>query len=301
MNFYKHHIGDYAKKTGALSMTEHGAYLLMLHAYYGTEKPLPFGRDLYRICRAFEKKEQHAIDKIAELFWTKTEDGYINGRAFEEIETATKSAEHSRQAGKLGGNPKKKAGYNEPGFVYAIQKQAGGPIKVGISKFIASRISSLRSKLGPINVLMQEPVTDMGAAEAAVHGAFTASLDGEWINLEWSEISLPIGQILAAYRAENVSLIQTPDSTIQTPSKKKTVRGPTTPKLKKCPAEFIPDSVFALAEIPDVDVNREIAKFKDWEFKSPRSDWAACWRTWIRTARDRNQYSKQQSTVRKWD
>jgi uncharacterized protein YdaU (DUF1376 family) len=82
MNFYKHHIGDYAKKTAHLTVLEHGAYLLMLHAYYGTEKPLPFGRDLYRICRAFGKKERAAVDKVAAQFWTRTDAGYVNGRAF---------------------------------------------------------------------------------------------------------------------------------------------------------------------------------------------------------------------------
>lgn len=115
MNFYKHHIGDYAKKTGALTMIEHGAYLLMLHAYYGTEKPLPIGRDLYRICRAFGKKERQSVDRVLGLFWTKTDAGYINGRAFEEMEAASDAADSSRNNGKKGGRPKKVTG-NPTGF-----------------------------------------------------------------------------------------------------------------------------------------------------------------------------------------
>jgi uncharacterized protein YdaU (DUF1376 family) len=110
MNFYKHHIGDYAKKTADLSMIEQGAYLLMLHAYYGTEKPLPFGRDLYRICRAFGKKERQAVDKVADRFWTKTDKGFVNGRAFEEIENAAKFAETAKENGKKGGRPAKPDG-----------------------------------------------------------------------------------------------------------------------------------------------------------------------------------------------
>lgn len=213
MNFYKHHIGDYAKKTAALSVLEHGAYLLMLHAYYGTEKPLPFGRDLYRICRAFGKKERAAVDRITELFWTRTDTGFINGRAFEEIEIASELADIAKENGKKGGRPKKPSGLSE-------NNPAG-------------------------------------------------------FNLE------PSGKA-----------IQTPDSRLH-----KELRGPATRKLKKCPAEFLPDLTFAISEIPDVDADREAAKFKDWEFKTARSDWAACWRTWIRNAKDRGQYSKRGAVI----
>jgi hypothetical protein len=90
--------------------------------------------------------------------------------------------------------------------------------------------------------------------------------------------------------------IETPTHThTHTHTKKKTVRG--LAKLKKCPPDFLPDLAFALSEIPDVDAKREAEKFKDWEFKTPRSDWAACWRTWIRTARDRGQYSKMNGVI----
>lgn len=82
--------------------------------------------------------------------------------------------------------------------------------------------------------------------------------------------------------------------------KKKTLRGPSAIKLKRCPQDFLPDLAFALSEIPDVDADREAAKFKDWEYKTARSDWAACWRTWIRTAKDRGQYSKRGNGAIAW-
>jgi uncharacterized protein YdaU (DUF1376 family) len=107
VNFYKHHIGDYAKKTGHLSVAEHGAYLLMLHAYYGTEKPLPMGDALYRLVRAQTKAERAAVDSVAAQFWSRTENGLVNGRAFDEIGLATQQADASRTNGNLGGRPKK--------------------------------------------------------------------------------------------------------------------------------------------------------------------------------------------------
>lgn len=61
---------------------------------------------------------------------------------------------------------------------------------------------------------------------------------------------------------------------------------------KRCPPEFQPDRDYALREIPGLDVDREIQKFRDWEFKTARKDWPAVWRTWIGNARDRGQYAK---------
>jgi hypothetical protein len=70
---------------------------------------------------------------------------------------------------------------------------------------------------------------------------------------------------------------------------------------RQCPPQFELDAAFALKEIPDLDVDREAAKFKDYEFRTPHRNWAATWRTWIRNARDRGNYSKAQGTARKWD
>ena len=53
MNYYRRFMGDYAKKTAALSFAEHGAYTLLLDELYSTETPLPAEHEaLYRLCRA---------------------------------------------------------------------------------------------------------------------------------------------------------------------------------------------------------------------------------------------------------
>jgi uncharacterized protein YdaU (DUF1376 family) len=107
LNFYKHHLGDYAKKTAALSVTQHGAYLLMLHHFYATEEPLPVGRDLYRLLRADSKPERDAIDFIVAKFWRQEEGGLVNDRALEEIQHAAHQRTVNREVGKLGGRPKR--------------------------------------------------------------------------------------------------------------------------------------------------------------------------------------------------
>ena len=88
MNFFKLYIGDYQRDTAHLSVTEHGAYMLMLQHYYATEKPLPTGKALHRMLRAQDKEEREAIDSVASQFWTLTDAGLVNERADVEITKA---------------------------------------------------------------------------------------------------------------------------------------------------------------------------------------------------------------------
>ena len=98
MNCYKHYIGDYQRDTGHLSLAEHGAYRLMLDAFYATGKPLPADRKaLYRLLRAATSIERKAIDMVSAQFWEITSTGLVNRRAGLEIEKAAKQAEINRQ------------------------------------------------------------------------------------------------------------------------------------------------------------------------------------------------------------
>ena len=98
MNFYKHYIGDYQRDTGHLSLTEHGAYRLMLDAFYATGKPLPADkRALYRLVRAGSRQERLAVDSVAAQFWQADGGGLVNRRACVEIARAEKQAGVNRQ------------------------------------------------------------------------------------------------------------------------------------------------------------------------------------------------------------
>ena len=41
---------------------------------------------------------------------------------------------------------------------------------------------------------------------------------------------------------------------------------------------------WAATNYPSVPIEKESAKFKRWEFPTPRSDWDATWKTWIQWA-----------------
>ncbi len=107
MNFFKLFIGDYQRDTGALSLAEHGAYMMMLQHYYATELPLPTGGALYRLMRAQTKLERDAIDAIARRFWVEKDDCLVNSRAIVEIARAVRQRDVNREIGKRGGRPPK--------------------------------------------------------------------------------------------------------------------------------------------------------------------------------------------------
>lgn len=107
MNFYKRHLGDYAKDAGHLSMLEHGAYTLLLDRYYTTEEPIPSRADAYRVCRARTKDERAAVDTILEEFFLTDSEAFLNRRAEEEIARASHQRSVNQELGKRGGRPRK--------------------------------------------------------------------------------------------------------------------------------------------------------------------------------------------------
>ena len=87
MNYYEHHLGDYAKNTMHLSMLEQGAYRLLLDRYYATEKCLPADKKtIQRLVCARSDDEREAVDTVLEEFFVLMEDGWHNARCDRDIE-----------------------------------------------------------------------------------------------------------------------------------------------------------------------------------------------------------------------
>jgi uncharacterized protein YdaU (DUF1376 family) len=86
LNYYEHHLGDYAKDAGHLTMTEEGAYRRLLDAYYIREKPLPADpRECCKLARASAKPDRDAVSYVLREFFELRDDGYHQGRADAEI------------------------------------------------------------------------------------------------------------------------------------------------------------------------------------------------------------------------
>ena len=112
MNFYKRYPGDYARDTGHLSLTEHGAYSVLLDRYYSTGSLPAAQRELYVLCRAVSRIERAAVDKVLAEFFPEGK----NPRADEEIAKWNEKATQNREIGKLGGRPKRNPDGNPNGF-----------------------------------------------------------------------------------------------------------------------------------------------------------------------------------------
>lgn len=86
MNYYEHHIGDYAEATAHLSLLEDAIYSRLLRKYYASEQPLPGDkRKLARLVGARTKDELTALDMVLDDFFQLHDDGYHNGRCDREI------------------------------------------------------------------------------------------------------------------------------------------------------------------------------------------------------------------------
>ena len=86
MNFYKHHIGDYAQATAHLSFVEDAAYSRMIRKYYAEEKPLPADvKAVQRLVAARTREERQAVADVLEEFFELRDDGWHNKRCDAEL------------------------------------------------------------------------------------------------------------------------------------------------------------------------------------------------------------------------
>ncbi len=106
MNYYEHHLGDYAKDTGHLTMLEHGAYRILLDRYYSTEQGIPAAQ-AYRLARARSEEECRAVDVVLEEFFELVDGVWIHHRVEREILSANKRITAAQENGKKGGRPPK--------------------------------------------------------------------------------------------------------------------------------------------------------------------------------------------------
>ena len=86
MNYYEHHIGDYAEATAHLTFIEDAAYSRLIRKYYASERPLPAElKAVQRLVAARTKEEKEAVETILDEFFELRDDGWHNERCDEEI------------------------------------------------------------------------------------------------------------------------------------------------------------------------------------------------------------------------
>jgi len=101
-SYYPFFPGDYLRDTQDLSLTEHGAYLIMLSHYYCHEGLTSNKSRLYRICKAFTDEEKESIDTVRERYFMDDGNGnLINKRAEIEIKKRKAFLEEQSRKGKI--------------------------------------------------------------------------------------------------------------------------------------------------------------------------------------------------------
>ena len=109
VNYYEHHIGDYAAATGHLTLVEDAVYTRMLRRYYLTEAPLPVDvAQLARLVGARQPDEVAAVEAVLAEFFHLQADGWHQKRADEDIERYRAKIDAARENGKRGGRPPNK-------------------------------------------------------------------------------------------------------------------------------------------------------------------------------------------------
>lgn len=96
MNYYPFHIGDYISHTSHLTDAEDLAYRRMIDLYYQSEQPFP---DAEFVARRV-KSTPEIVSVLLSEYFVKSEDGWRNKRADEEIEKYHAKAESARNANK---------------------------------------------------------------------------------------------------------------------------------------------------------------------------------------------------------
>jgi uncharacterized phage protein (TIGR02220 family) len=99
LNYYNHHIGDYAAATEHLTWLEDLAYTRLIRIYYRTEKPIPLDKgQVFRLVRAVSKQEREAVESVLCEFFTRQDDGYHQKRCDEELAHMQEKSEKARQS-----------------------------------------------------------------------------------------------------------------------------------------------------------------------------------------------------------
>lgn len=159
MNYYEHHIGDYAKETAHLSLLEDAVYCRLRRKYYSTEQPLPSDKKkLARWVGAVGNKDAlAALDAVLDDFFTLRDDGYHNDQCDREIAEYL-DGEPERDLKKA--NEKNRLGNHraERAKLFKALTDAGGHAAWNVG--IAELRSLVRSVAGVSGVAGYGPETD---------------------------------------------------------------------------------------------------------------------------------------------
>jgi hypothetical protein len=194
---FQFYPGDWRKDPGVQSLDYHdrGVWFEMLTLMHESEqrgklilngKPMSIDC-LARVLGIDPLRANATVDTLLSCgVASRDEQGVIYNRRMVRDEYAR---EFSSQQGKKGGNPSLVENYNQPGFLYAMQRSSDGKVKIGISQNPTKRLYKVRYTLKTsVEMLAVRHVQDMGKSEAEQHQKYAHRKDGEWFALTEEEL-----------------------------------------------------------------------------------------------------------------
>ncbi|MBP8145965.1 MAG: YdaU family protein [Inhella sp.] len=321
MNWYEHHIKDYDSATAHLSWDEDMAYTRMLRWYYRQERPLPPDLvDVCRLVRAATDLQRQAVEQVLREFFVLQADGYHQGRA-DEVLAAYQAGEPERQAKKVNEATRLSKHREERRELFERLNAAGKHLRWN------TPIEELRASVGALGPATPETLqavagaaegpetpknTGSGAVDHATKlrasapmtpkkGQKQAENGPEKAPATPPETPLPhrengpatqpaTGTATLATATQPPLPIPQPPPTNLLEGVQGELSDPRPRPSRRCPKTWNPSEkllAWARHEHPGVELEHELAKFRDNTFRTPRSDWDATFRNWIREASDR--------------
>lgn len=189
MNYYKRHLGDYAKDTRHLSLAEHGAFCLLLDYYYATEKPIQDDR-CERIANAYADSERKAVRAVLSEFFTLTDDGWRNSRADEEIEAANAKSLKAKESAEKRWSERNANAYANASETHSEGNASHKPLANSHKKEQKKRATPSKGRKSQdltlpdwIESLGDEPAVT--ADDPIFRWASDTGLPSDWIALAW--------------------------------------------------------------------------------------------------------------------
>ena len=147
MNYFEHHIGDYAEATSHLTFVEDAAYHRLMRKYYAKEMPIPADlKQAQRLIGARTKEEREAVQAVLEEFFSLEQDGWHQKKCDEVIEKYL-SGEPEREVKKANEDNRLKRHREERAKLFKIITDAGehAPWNIGTKELrdLANRIQNV--------------------------------------------------------------------------------------------------------------------------------------------------------------
>ncbi len=293
MNYYEHHLGDYAEATAHLSFLEDAAYSRLIRKYYATEKPLP--ADLattQRLIGARTDEERAAVETVLREFFMLLDDGWHQERCDAEIERY-RAREPDRAARRANETSRVNRHRAERAVLFAQLAERGGhaPWNVSMAELRAAVAAHVTEPVAPETLQPLQETKTGNAEPEKTGGAPAAEPESSEKHPETPKSTAP-----ATAPVTPATALQTPDTSPHTPDKREereaALAAPRSPRGSRLLLHEMPDDYrgFCRKERPDLDPESTWKRFHDYWSAAPgkggvKLDWLATWRNWVRSER----------------